>query len=226
VLAASKVDHGLLFVGTDHAFNLAFDPDARDASRAVVVAREFGDERDRLVWERLGRPPAHRYVFDGHFPSAAVVPWSPGPTPHPYRFEAEAEWPPIAQSGGYFEPVFAQGTCAWGGRLLGIRTGHDRPFDGVISFPVPGARRYRLGVHLASRGQVVARLAVGRNMVDPPLATWSFTPPNRELACATLAEEEVNLSDRGFLEVSARGTGELFIDAIALEPAAPAEYAR
>jgi hypothetical protein len=226
VLAATHVDRGLLFVGTDHAFDLAFDPDARDATRDLVVAREFGDDRDRLVWERLGRPTAHRYVFDGLSASPAVVPWSPGEAPHPYRFEAEAEWPPIAQSGGWFEPVFAQGTCAWGGRLMAIHTVRDRPFDGVISFPVPRTGRYRLGVHVASKGQVIARFAVGRNLTDPPLATWSFTPPNRELICSTLAEEEMNLSEKGFLQVSARGAGSLFVDAIALEPADSTEYAR
>jgi len=40
VLAKANVDHGLLFTGTDHAFNLAFDPAARDAARELVVARE------------------------------------------------------------------------------------------------------------------------------------------------------------------------------------------
>jgi hypothetical protein len=222
VLARAKVDRGLLFVGTDHAFNLAYDPRASDASRDVVVAREFGDERDRLVWERLGRPLAHRYVFDGREASKpAVVPWAPGAEPHPYRFEAEAEWPPLEQSGGYFEPVFAQGTCAWGGRLLAVRASTDRPFQGTISFPVPFAGRFRVGVHVASKGEVVARFALQQRGIDPPLATWSFTPPRRDLMCATLSEEEVNLSGLGLLEVSARGTGELFVDAVALEAATP-----
>jgi hypothetical protein len=226
-LADAKVDRGLLFVGTDHAFNLAFDPRANDASRALVVAREFGDERDRLVWERLGRPPAHRYVFEGREAAKpAVVPWSPGAQPHPYRFEAEAEWPPIHQSGGYFEPVFAQGTCAWGGRLLAVHTSPEVPFQGTISFPVPFAGRFRVGVHVASRGEVIARFALQQTPADPPLATWSFTPPRKDLMCATLTEEEVNLSGLGLLEVSARGAGELFVDAVALEAATPVGYAR
>jgi hypothetical protein len=220
VMAEANIDHGLLFVGTDHAFNLAYDPRARDAAREIVVAREFGDERDRLLWERLGRPPAARYVFEGRDAAKpAVVPWSPSPTPHPYRFEAEAEWPPLAQSGGYFEPVFARGTCAWGGRFLAVHPTTDLPFQGMISFPVPFPGRFRVGVHVASRGEVVARFAVLRNATDSPLATWSFSPPRRELMCATLAEEEMNLSKTGLLEVSARGAGDLFIDAVALEPA-------
>jgi len=227
VLARAQIDHGLVFVGTDHAFNLAYDPDAHDAARELVVAREYGDDRDRLVWERLGRPLAHRYVFDGQSGAQpAVVPWSAGPAPHPYRFEAEAEWPPIWQSGGYFEPQFAQGTCAWGGRLLAVRTSPERPFNGTISFPVPMPGRFRVGLHVASRGEVVARFALAKNDRDPPLATWSFVPPRRELTCATLPEEEMKLSERGFVEVAARGSGELFLDAVALEPTAPPESTR
>jgi hypothetical protein len=227
VLAKAKVDHGLVFTGTDHAFNLAYDPSVRDAAREVVVAREYGDDRDRLLWEQMGRPPAHRYVFDGSDASTpSVIPWSPGPAPHPYRFEAEAEWPPVWQSGGYVEPVFAQGTCAWGGKMLALHTRPDRPFHATISFPVPFPGRFRVAVHVASRGEIVARFVLGQRGDDPPLATWSFTPARRDLTCATLPEEEVNLSGRAFVEVAARGSGDLFLDAVALEPAVAAEYAR
>jgi len=55
------------------------------------------------------------------------------------------------------------------------------------------------------------------------LATWSFAPPKWDLTCAMLLEEEVKLSKRAFLDVAARGPGDLFIDAIALEPATSVE---
>jgi hypothetical protein len=227
VLAEAKVDHCLLFTTTDHAFNLAYDPHARDAGRQLVVRREFGDERDRLAWERLGRPPSYRYVFGGEGAATpALIPWSPPPAPHPYRFEAEAEWPPLAQSGGYFEPIFAQGTCAWGGRLLAIRTGTEQPFHGTITFPVPAPGRFRVAIHLASRGDVLARFALRRNLDDPPLATWSFSPTRKDFACSTLAEEEVNLSTHGLVEVTAQGGADLAIDAIAVEPTGAFETAR
>jgi hypothetical protein len=220
VLALAKIERGLLFVGTDHAFNLAYDPAARDASQSLVVAREYGDDRDRLVWERLGRPPAHRYVFDGRG-EPAIVPWEPGPTPHPFRFEAEAEWPPILQSGGTMDPIFAHGTCAWGGRFLAVRSGSERPFDGAITFPVPARGTYRLTVHIASAGDVTARFVLRDGPSSPPLATWTFATNRKELACTTLTEEFVNLGERGWLEVTARGGSKLMIDAIALEPATP-----
>jgi hypothetical protein len=219
VLAEAKIDRGLLFVGTDHAFNLAYDPGAHDAARELVVAREHGDDRDRLVWERLGRPQAHRYIFEGRDDSRpAVVPWSPGPPPHPYRFEAEAEWPPIHQRGGSFEPVFAQGTCAWGARLLAVNSEPDRPFDGTISFPVPANGTYRVGVHVATFGDVTARFVLRAAPETPPLATWTLAESRRDFNCATLTEELANLADRGWLEVTARGGSKLFVDAVALEP--------
>ena len=222
VLTEAKVDRGLLFVGTDHAFNLAYDPGARDAEQSLVVAREFGDDRDRLLWERLGRPLAHRYVFEGRADAKpAVVAWTPGPPPRPYRFEAEAEWPPIRQQGGSFEPVFAQGTCAWGARLLAVNSEPDRPFDGAISFPVPGRGTFRLGVHVAAAGDVTSRIVLRAGPGAPPLATWTFASNRQDFNCATLTEEFVNLADRGWLEVTARGGSKLFLDAVALEPVAP-----
>jgi hypothetical protein len=218
VLAAAKIDRGLLFVGTDHAFNLAYDPAVRDAARGLVVAREFGDDRDRLLWENLGEPAAYRYVFEGRDGvKPAVVAWNPAPPPHPYRFEAEAEWPPIRQTGGSFEPVFAQGTCAWGGRLLAVQSEPDRPFDGAISFPVPAKGTYRLSVHLASAGDVTARFVLRESPGAPPLATWTFSTTRRDFNCATLTEEFVNLAGKGILEVTTRGGSKLFLDAIALD---------
>jgi hypothetical protein len=218
VLAKAHVDHGLLFTGTDHAFNLAYDPRAHDASKELVVAREYGDDRDRLVWERLGRPPAYRYVFDGsRTENPAIVPWSPGPEPRPLRYEAEAEWPPLEQTGGFFEAVHASGTCAWGGRLLTVHIAPDHAFHGIISFPVPRAGRYRIGVHLASRGDVRGRIAVLHNADDPPVTTWGFHWDHQELACTTLPLAEAMLSDHGLIEVSVSGK-ELSLDAVALEP--------
>jgi hypothetical protein len=228
LLGRAKVDRGLLFVGSDHAFNLAYDPRARAATSDLIVAHEYGDDRDRMMWERLGRPPAHRYAWSGLDDTPpAVVPWSPGPAPHPYRYEAEAEWPPLAQSGGHFEPVFAQGTCAWGGRLLAIRTeANDRPFQGTISFPVPFASRFRVGIHLASEGEVLARFSLRPSADSAPVATWAFVPNRRDFACATLPEQEANLSRQGLLEVTAGQGSKLSIDAISLEPVFPPEAAR
>ncbi|HEY2518170.1 MAG TPA: hypothetical protein VGI39_45180, partial [Polyangiaceae bacterium] len=126
----------LVFLDTDHGFDLAHDPDAAahaepggPGGRGVVVARRRGDDHDRLLYERLGSPATWHYRFElplpsapatvaDLVPSAATTPrvgtldrWTPLPASHSglvetWRFEAENEWPPLAQTGGaWSEPV-------------------------------------------------------------------------------------------------------------------------
>ncbi len=81
VVAGAGVDRGLVLVGTDHGFNLGFDPSARD----LWVARRRDDAHDWVLWETLGRPATYRYDFDP-FASRAVprltpMAISPGPAP-------------------------------------------------------------------------------------------------------------------------------------------------
>ncbi len=68
LLAESGVDRGLVFLDTDHGFNLAFDPaaSARRAasSKGIELARWRGDGVDRLLWAERGQPPAFRYRYD------------------------------------------------------------------------------------------------------------------------------------------------------------------
>jgi hypothetical protein len=107
VLAEAGVSRGLVFVNTDHGFNLGFDPARQSARSGVVVARWRGDANDWLTWNTLGRPPAYRYEFD---PSARVA----VPKLHPVKlvetpsleFEAEHQWPARALSGGWLHPDF------------------------------------------------------------------------------------------------------------------------
>jgi hypothetical protein len=224
VLAYAKVDHGLVFTRTDHAFNLAYDPDSLDATRKVVVARESGDDRDRQTWERLGRPPSYRYVFDGRDARPEVVPWTAPPASDHLVLEAESEWPPLRQSGGFFEPIFAQGTCASGGRVLAIRRTTDR-FEGAISFSVPVEGRYRISIRLVSRGDVHGEITVRDRAGAPPLATWKLANPRRD-DCFNLPEQLVFLSGRARLEVTADAQSEWALDAVTLERAPPAEAVR
>ena len=89
-LARAGIDRGLVLVDTDHAFALAFDPARRDPARDVVIARLRGDDHDRLLWERLGRPPTWTHRFPFWASSAPVVArWDAGPAPEALRLEAE-----------------------------------------------------------------------------------------------------------------------------------------
>ncbi|AKT37322.1 hypothetical protein [Chondromyces crocatus] len=78
VLSGNGITRGLVFVDTDHGFNLGHDP-AREAPLQVLRFR--GDALDAMAWEAHGRPPAYRYHFRGlpsptHAPRTAP-PWLP-----------------------------------------------------------------------------------------------------------------------------------------------------
>ena len=124
-LRARGARSGLVFVDSDAAFNLAFDPDAR-AESGVVVARAKGETLDRLAWIARGSPPS---VFTARFvepPGGGrgrldLQPRAMGEVPVGPAMDAGSLWPPRAQEGGaYALPVFAGGTCAGAARPLRV----------------------------------------------------------------------------------------------------------
>ena len=118
VVANAHVMRGLLFVDTDHGFNLGHDPRAPSGSGELLVARARDDAHDRVLYERLGRPPSHRYVFDvrGMTPPR-VIPYVPAPTT---RVEAEAEWPALRLQGRAYP---RRAPCASAGAALRLVSG-------------------------------------------------------------------------------------------------------
>jgi hypothetical protein len=116
-LARAGVDHGLVFVDTDHGFNLGHDPGQLDAQHGLVVARYEHDAHDWLLWNRLARPPSYRYQYSPSSSDAfaQLVRYEPSNSP---RYEAEAEWPPLGVHGGWVQPEFFP--CASGGRGLAL----------------------------------------------------------------------------------------------------------
>jgi hypothetical protein len=136
----AQATHGILFFETDHGFNLAYVPGA-DPEKEVLAARMRGDDHDRLLLERLNRPQTRAYRLGDDGPS--VTPWVPsGGSADFWRFEAEADWPPLAQSGGWAEPVWMNGTCASQERALTLRpSGTDRA-TATIDLPVASTGRW------------------------------------------------------------------------------------
>jgi hypothetical protein len=136
-LNAMGIERGLVFLDTDHGFNLAFSP----TRRALDFARFRGDATDRLAWEARGRPEAFRYKF--LIPSSAserarviIEPLVFSSEPDaPHLFEAELLWPARAQNNAWALPEHAAGTCASGGRWLAIRAGS--PGSVVLGLPAP-----------------------------------------------------------------------------------------
>jgi hypothetical protein len=123
VLARQGIDHGLVFVDTDHGFNLGHVPGDRDARHHVIVARSHADAHDRALWLLLGRPPTYKYETVAHAGQVATRAYEFVP-PETARFEAEAEWPPLAVWGGSVEPAyFGCGDDSRGLRLQPIGPG-------------------------------------------------------------------------------------------------------
>jgi hypothetical protein len=106
-LSRAGVEHGLVFVDTDHGFNLAHVPGERDAEHQIVVARRHDDAHDRLLWLSLNRPPSYSYEPFSAAPGnpTQIKPYAPNDA-GPLRFEAEAEWPPFSVWGGWVEPSY------------------------------------------------------------------------------------------------------------------------
>jgi hypothetical protein len=140
VVRDSQMSHGILFFDTDHGFNLAYVPGA-EPDKEVLAARLHGDDHDRLLLERLNHPQtrAYRFADDG----SSVTPWVPaGGSLDLWRFEAEAEWPPLAQAGGWADPVFMSGTCASQEKALTLRPSGPGPASVTIDVPVLTSGRW------------------------------------------------------------------------------------
>lgn len=133
----------LLFFGTDHGFNLAYQPEGSFPR----VARYHGDDLDRLVWESRGRPTSYRYQYDPSRPGSSgslePLPFSTKPTAERgLRIEAESLWPPEAQHGGWAWPRHSTDACAYNGRWLVFE-----PWSGARAGRAP-----RLSLRLPAKG--------------------------------------------------------------------------
>jgi hypothetical protein len=172
---------GLLFVDTDHAFALLHAPHV-DPTRGLVVARLREDGHDRLLFERLGTPPTLVHRFRDGTPT--VEWWTPPPATdvlghEVWRFEAEAEWPPLAQSGGWAAPTWATTTCASAGRVLAVLPARDEARV-VLALPVPRHARWRLAVTALLRGTGGEGTVVVRGPGDAEVARASWVDPKAD----------------------------------------------
>jgi hypothetical protein len=173
----------LVFFETDHGFDLAHDPETTDrAARALargdkpsgtIVARLRGDDHDRLLYDRLGHPPTWVYHFVPDSPKTVapgnrgrrgssddLQPWTAPPAWRPggesWRFEAENEWPPLAQTGNaWAEPIWATDSCASpsnAGRALALHASGTGEGSIVLALPVPRAGTWRITPRLLVDG--------------------------------------------------------------------------
>lgn len=205
VLAGSGVSSGLVFVETDHGFNLGHAPGVRDASRDIVVARHRGDAHDVLLWEALGRPPAFDYVFSTSGGSSGesggepprIVTRTFSASGAVLRFEGEAEWPVIGLEHGSAFPDFP--ACASARRALLLRPSKGGTVNLRLEVVAPRAARYRVGtgwVALPGAGLDVRVTAGG-------LSWPSVVTPSENSPCQVAPGVLVDLRQgRNFVEVS------------------------
>jgi hypothetical protein len=213
VLSVAKVDKGLVFLSTDHGFNLAFDP-RMDAKRGIVAARRRSDARDRLLYDQLGAPPTYVYTFDPlRGADAKIEPFVPPAVEFgesgTYRFEAEAEWPPLAQTGGYATPHWRGAGCASLGRVLMVHpTGEAAVVD--IELPAPRAAKYRIRAEAFAEGPAELELRI------PEAPGFRMVIPIRSTGCVTTPVESVDLKGLSTLRITVRGAPAA-LDAVVLD---------
>lgn len=228
LLAKANAREGLVYVDTDHGFSLGHDPDARTKD-GIVVARLRGDDRDRLLFDRLDRPPTWLYRFEtppgATTATPALVPWAPPDLERPLRFEAEAEWPPLAQEGGFAVPGPVDGCASKARALILTPVPTDGSVHATIAVPVPEKGRYRVALHVVfgavapftehlvspgKRGAGSARIGGAR---------WEWPAPGSNPAggCLVLPSHVLELEAPSVrLDLEARG-GTVALDRVTLE---------
>jgi hypothetical protein len=155
-LSTRGLSHGLVFTDTDHGFALGHDPGALDPRTRLVVARSHGDAHDTALWARLGRPPAFMASYSPSTGESRVAPLllTEALAARGWRWEAEAEWPPLEVAGGWVHPDF--GPCLSRGRGLRLIAEPAVAVSVELGAPRAGLNRVSLG-WLADPG---ARLTV------------------------------------------------------------------
>jgi hypothetical protein len=236
LLARANVMSGLVFVDTDHGFALGHDPSAR-AKNGVVVARLRGDDRDRLLYDRLDHPPTYLYKYEvppvaapalpGAPPAATapvavpvVVPWAPPALTDTLRFEAEAEWPVLEQAGGFAVPVYCD-ACASGTRALMLT---PTPLSGraraTIAVPVAEAGRYLVGIRVVQGTKLPHAKTRGPTVPDGVVTVgnqrWEWMDVEGG-ACADLPNREVVLAPPVAHFVLEAHTGAVALDRVSLK---------
>ncbi len=138
-LAAQGIESGVVFVNTDHAFNLGHNP--TENAGAITVARYSGGAHDRVLLQELDQTHGYTYFFDptrGTHTLSVYSPASEAP------FEAAMEWPLLEARGGWARPAHSAEACVQGGRGLALHPTGDQPMSAVVELFVSRSGRYRV----------------------------------------------------------------------------------
>lgn len=226
VLARASVSKALVFVDTDHGFALGHDPKATP-STGILVARLRDDDRDRMLFEALDRPPTWLYRLEPDTAGGGAVipkltPWAPPEHGKSLRFEAEAEWPALSQEGGLAAPAWVD-ACASRSRALALvpSPAAGNTARATIELPVPSEGRWSVEVHVVHGAAVPhAKMrtdpgAKGAVRVGDETWTWAVDRPVTR-TCASAGAKELDLvPPRALVTIEASG-GPVAVDHFSL----------
>jgi hypothetical protein len=209
--ALGAVATGLVFVESDHGFMLGHDPSARDATRSLIVARRRRDAHDAVLWQRLGRPRSYHYDYDPERGTTRVVPYVPESTS---RYEAEAEWPPLAVGPGWSHPDFRP--CLSRGQGLHVRKATSPVSDARIEVELvaPERGKYDLEIGWLADPPIQVQIELGATRAEL-VASDQSGPGAARCSRDTVSSVALERSQRVAVEASA----DVIIDYIELKPA-------
>jgi hypothetical protein len=183
LLQAAGVTRGLVFVDTDHGFNLGYEP-KQDPRTGIAVARRRGDANDWSLYRHFGAPPSYRYLFDAEGRSAPrVETYVPAPATH---YAGASFWPPAHVTGGSTFP--GPPTCATNFGALALRPAAEREMGVTLEVWLPGANPYELSVN--STGPVDAegvlhKTPLANGCVRTVIALSASAPGRRSIHLTT-----------------------------------------
>lgn len=214
-LERERVSSGLVFISTDHGFNLAHRPGQLDAKTGLVVARLRNDAHDWLLFEQLGRPPTFRYQRDLVTPGARPGGLERFEPPRTGRFDGGALWPPTRVSAGWAHPDYPADACAAGAFALRFR---GAPTRLVVELGAAEAGRQRIVPRWVSASGQVAAQAKVRGI------TWAIERPATGAPCFEAPSPVVELPAGGFpLELEVQTPG-LALASVEVLPASPEPF--
>jgi hypothetical protein len=225
VTREANVTSGLLFFDDDEGYELASDPGVL-ASHGVEAARMRGDDHDRLLYDLLGHPASHRYVSAAA--SASVNVWAPPNNgSDTWRFESEADWPPLQVSGGRAGVVDGVGMCPSDAKAVVLTPSGKGDAKMAVDLPIPpGAPSGASHTwHVIPRvflqgGPGEATMTLVEKPGGPPLATWSWKDAANGPGCVEIGEKTATFAAedrRAWLVITARG-GAVALDKTVVRP--------
>ena len=166
----------LLFVDTDHGYNLARAWALEQPG--VRVARFKGDDHDWLTWHRAGRPTAVRYHYrwnEAGLGQSWLQPFAAQKRPDPLTIEGESLWPARRMEAGWTWASHVPYPCASAGRVHALHPSSNTGSAFAIALPRVAATTLEMtfiGLDNGAKTTIKSSIYAGdREIAAAPAAT-------------------------------------------------------